>query len=558
MAEKKPVTDARRRQLEAELKRLFEEEAIVQAERSLSKFIRQSWHVVEPDAFLSNWHIDAICDHLEAVNRGEIRRLLINVPPRCMKSLTVSVFWPAWTWIGSPQKRWMFGSYDSELSTRDAVKTRDIIRSPWYQARWGGKFRLKSDQDVKTRYDNDKGGFRIATSVGGGGTGDGGDVIVADDPLSARDGDSDKKRDAAWLWWTRTMQSRQNNPKTGAMVVVMQRLHQEDVAGKILETGGYVHLCLPNEYEPKVQIQVTPLGWSDPRTNPGELLWPERIGSEETESLKGPQGLGSYAYAGQYQQRPSPAEGGAFKRKWWRYWHYPGSPLPPVPVQMPDGSIFLCPCVPLPERFDLQLQSWDLSFDDVDGSDYVVGQYWGRRVADKFLLDQVRDRMDAPTAARAIVAFTAKHPGAVAKLIEKKANGAAVLKLLKSLVSGLIPIEPIGSKWQRAKAVAPQVEGGNVYLPHPSIAPWVDAYVEEHAAFNKAPNDDQVDATTQALDRLLEDAWVAAGPIIHQVGETIVTIGEGPDPNLARPYSEPGYSILGGALAPFLAPQRRR
>lgn len=554
----KPLSEAEQRRLVAEYHSLWEEEAVEQAEQRLAVFIRQAWHVVEPGEYSHNWHIDAIAEHLEAVTRGDILRLLINMPPRCMKSLSVGVMWPAWSWIDHPQTRWMFGSYDADLSIRDAVKTRDIIQSPWYQARWGDRFALKSDQNVKSRYDNDHGGFRLATSVAGGATGEGGDILVADDPLSAKQGESDASRDTAWTWWTRTMGSRLNNPKTGAKVVVMQRLHEQDIAGRILEQGDYVHLCLPNEYEPKVQIQVTPLGWSDPRSKDGELLWPDRIGPDQVKELKGPSGLGSYGYAGQYQQRPVPAEGGMFKRRWWRFWHYPGNPLPAVPIRLDDGSLHLCPCEPIPEEFDVELLSWDLTFKETKDSDYVSGGAWGKKGSRKYLRDRVHDRLDLPATIRAFLAMAARFPQATAKLVEDKANGPAVISTLKGSITGLIPVEPLGSKTARAAAGSPQIEGGDVYLPHPSIAPWVQAYIDQHAAFPKGAHDDDVDMTSQALNYLREDRWVAHDPVIHQVGQTHVIVGDGPDPDLARPMGDPGYSVLGGALVPFIAAQRRR
>lgn len=550
----RPLTPAQERKALAKLKAALEEEATRQAELHLAAFIRQAWHVVEPGEYLHNWHIDAIAEHLEAVTAGQIRRLLLNLPPRCMKSLSVSVMWPAWSWIGHPELRWMFGSYDADLSIRDAVKTRDILQSPWYQARWGNRFAMKGDQNVKSRYDNNKGGYRIATSVSGGGTGDGGDIIVADDPLSAKQGESDASRDTAWTWWTRTMGSRLNNPRIGTKVVVMQRLHDEDVAGRILEQGDYVHLCLPNEYEPKVQIQATALGWTDPRTEPGDLLWPERIGPDEVKELKGPTGLGSYGYAGQYQQRPTPAEGGMFKKHWWRFWHFPGNPLPPVQVRLSDGTIAFCPCEPLPEVFDVEILSWDMTFKDAKDSDFVSGGAWGKRGSRKYLRDRMHERLDFPATVRAFVAMADRFPEAGAKLVEDKANGPAVISALRGKISGLIPVEPQGSKIARAAAVSPQVEGGDVYLPHPFIAPWVDSYIEEHAAFPKGAHDDDVDMTSQALNRLREETWAGGrNPVVHQVGQQSVVIGEGAaEPAVVPAASILGSSLLRGALQSFL------
>lgn len=282
-------------------------------------FMRQAWPILEPATpYVHGWHVDAIADHLTAVTQGQIRRLLINMPPRHMKSLAISVFWPSWSWTEQPELRWLFASYALSLSKRDSLKCRRLIESPWYQERWGGVFQLTGDQNEKLRFENDHTGYRLATSVGGAATGEGGDIVVIDDPHNANEAESDTIREGVIEWFDGVMSTRLNDPKRGRMVTVMQRAHSKDVAGHILECGGWEHLCLPAEYEPKPQVYVTSLGFEDPRTEPGELLWPERFGRAEIDSLK--KSLGSYRAAGQLQQRPAPADGGIFKRHWWRFW----------------------------------------------------------------------------------------------------------------------------------------------------------------------------------------------------------------------------------------------
>lgn len=489
---------------EAEL----EEAMALLAAHSLREYIGQAWPVIEPGTpFTPGWHIDAIAAHLEAVSRGQIRKLLINMPPRHMKSLAVSVFWPTWEWTTRPQLGWLFASYAMSLAVRDSVKCRRLIESAWYQRRWGQVYQLTGDQNVKSRYDNTRTGYRISLSVDSAVTGEGGDRIVIDDPHNVREAESEAIRATTIAWWREVMSTRANNPKTVGRVVVMQRVHEDDLSGYLLTAeGGWEHLCLPAEYEPKTQIQVTSIGWQDPRQEPGELLWPAQFGPKELADLK--RSLGSYGSAGQLQQRPAPAEGGMFKRIWWRFWHHPGQPLPPVTVRLPDGTIHQCPVVALPAAFDLQLQSWDMAFKDTKASDYVVGQVWGRLAADKFLLAQVRDRMNFPETLQAVLDLSRRYPEATTRLVEDKANGPAVIAALQGKIAGLIPVEPMGSKEARAAAASPQVESGNVYLPHPFLAPWVEAFIDEHAAFPKASHDDQVDATSQALNRLgtgLED-----------------------------------------------------
>ncbi len=283
------------------------------SEESLIGFIKKAWPVAEPATeFINGWHIDAICEHLEAVNNGEIRKLLINMPPRHMKSLAIAVFWPCWTWIHNPSIQWLYSSYAGNLSIRDNVKSRRLIQSQWYQNFWGEKFDIIDDQNTKIKFENSENGYRMATSVDGQTTGEGGDIIVVDDPHHAKEVRSKTKREAVLTWWDEVMSTRLNDPKKSSRVIVMQRLHEKDLSGHVLEKGGYEHLCLPAEYEPKRKCS-TSIGYSDPREESQELLWPERFGREEIENLK--VDLGSYAAAGQLQQQPSPQEGGLFSKE---------------------------------------------------------------------------------------------------------------------------------------------------------------------------------------------------------------------------------------------------
>lgn len=469
----------------------------------LRAFVEEAWPILEPTTpFVPGWHLDAIVDHLEAVTRGDIRQLLINMPPRFAKSLLVSVFWPCWVWTQAPSFRWLFASYAQSLSTRDSLKCRRLLTSGWYQRHWGGVFQLTTDQREKTRFDNDCTGYRLATSVGGAATGEGGDGIVVDDPHNVREAESTADRTAVLDWWDRTMSTRGNDPATVRKVIVMQRLHEQDLAGHLLAKGGWEHLCLPMEYERPHGPVPTPtaIGWQDPRTEPGALLWPERFGPEEVAQLK--LDLGSYGAAGQLQQRPSPAEGGILKRHWFGFWQPRGTQLPPVPVTLPDGTRREIVPIDLPARFALQLQSWDMAFKDFKASDFVAGGVWAQLGAQCFLLDQVHARLSFPRTLDAVTTMTTKWPAALMKLVEDKANGPAVIQTLQTKVAGLIAVTPEGGKVARAHAVAPTVEAGNVFLPHPAVAPWVWDFLEECAAFPNGAYDDQVDQMTQALHRL--------------------------------------------------------
>jgi predicted phage terminase large subunit-like protein len=475
------------RQVEAEL-----------AKRRFRDFIAQAWPVVEPArAFISAWHVDALAEHLQAVSEGLIRHLLINIPPGHLKSLLVAVLWPAWVWIRmttGAQWRGLFASYDGGLATRDSVRCRALIESQWYREMFRPTWRLSSDQNVKNYFENTESGFRISLSVGGRGTGFRGDAIVVDDPLNASDQYSETARREVIFWWDTVMSSRLNHMETGSKVIIMQRLHQMDLSGHVLEQGTYEHLCLPSEFEPQ-RRSVTSIGWRDPRTEPGEILFPELFPKSVLEQAK--KDLGASGYAGQHQQRPSPAEGGILQRHWWRYWKPRGLELPPVRMRLPDGSECEIEAVDLPERFDTIIQSWDCAFKDLKTSDFVVGQVQANLGARRYLLDQVRDRLDMPCTAQAIRVMSAKWPDSSAKLVEDKANGPAVIQSLKHEVAGLIEVNPEGGKMSRAAAVSPEVEAGNWYLPHPSLAAWVEDFIEECASFPNGTYDDQVDAWSQ-------------------------------------------------------------
>lgn len=473
------------------------------AECSLSEYIKQAWHIVEPgNKFIDGWHLRAISEHLEAATRGEIRNLIINIPPRHMKSLICCVFWPTWVWTTKPETRWLFSSYGESLSIRDSLKCRRVIQSNWYQRNWGDVFKLTGDQNSKIRFENDKTGYRMATGVGGLGTGDGGDFVIVDDAAKAADAHSPTERENVTDWWDNTMSTRGNDPKTVVKVVIGQRLHEQDLTGHLLDKmkidgQHYEHLCLPAEYEPT--NRVTSLGWRDPRIEPGELLWPERFTPAALKDLKS--SMDSYAVAGQMQQRPAPDAGGIFRKKDWRYWKPQGVNFPPVVVRLEDNTLLEIDAVDLPDSFDEQIQSWDLAFKDTKTSDFVAGQVLGRLGANKYMLDYYKERADIGKTISAIEGMTEKWPRAFAKLVEDKANGPAVIQLLTNRIVGLIAVTPEGGKVGRAHAAAPSVESHNVYLPHPALYAWVNGFIDSCAGFPNLAHDDDVDAFTQAIIR---------------------------------------------------------
>lgn len=484
-------------------------EAEVRAERcrrSFSAFIAEAWPLVEPATpFVSGWHIDAIAEHLQAASRGEIKRLVINIPPRHMKSLQVSVLWPAWIWLSRPESRFLFASYAQQLSNTHSVACRRLINTKGSRdlrqdpgelsllERVGYRglvdlidgpdaWQLTGDQNLKQRFENTRTGFRLATSIGGSVTGEGGDFIVLDDPHKPEEAHSDVTRQKVLDWYDSTWTTRLNSAD-GVQVIVMQRLHERDLTGHVLERGGFEHLCLPAEYEP-----THPFVWpKDKRRKAGSLLWQKKwdanwIAEKKTE-------LGSYGFAGQYQQRPTPAEGGIFKRDWWQFYD-----------ELP--------------RIDEILSSWDMAFKDTDGSDYVVGQVWGRSLANRYLLGSIRARLDFTATVKAVQDLQAwaeeQWPQAGRTIaVEEAANGPAVLNALRDHVPAMIGVKPDGGKEGRAHSVAPQVEAGNIYLPESAIpapsgyAPVrTDKFLEEVSGFPNAAFDDQVDAMSQALRRI--------------------------------------------------------
>ncbi|HEY7822902.1 MAG TPA: phage terminase large subunit, partial [Acidimicrobiia bacterium] len=323
--------------------------------------------------------------------------------------------------------------------------------------------------------------------------------VVVDDPLKADEYPSPDELEKVISWWDFQMSSRLNDMQKGARVVIMQRLHERDLSGYLLERGGYEHLCLPSEYDPARRCS-TSIGFTDPRTEPGELLFPQRFDASVIDEAK--RDLGPYGYSGQHDQSPTPVGGSIIREDWLRYW-YPEDEKPPIPivVMTAEGAREI-PQAPLPARMDTALQSWDLAFKGNAASDFVAGHVWGRAGGRFFLLDRTHAWLDFPATLQAIRDMSKRQPRALEKLVEDKANGPAVLSTLRDEIPGLIPVQPDGGKEARLHAVAPLFAAGNVWLPHPASAPWVREVVSELVRFPRAPHDDDVDAATQALSRL--------------------------------------------------------
>lgn len=441
---------------------------------SLHSFTKLMWHIVEPkQPFVDNWHIRAITEHLQAVSDQQIQELIISVPPRHMKSIAVCVMWPAWEWLKNPEKRWIFGSYAQNLSVRDSIKCRRLIESPIYKSTFNPNWKLSSDQNQKTRFNNTSTGYRIATSVGGAGTGEGGDFIVVDDPMKATDAESETQRQNVIDWWDNEMSTRGNDPKTAAKVIIMQRLHQNDLAGHCAKQGGYDILRLPAEFDERPSI--TSIGWSDPRKNKGDLLWPERFDKKTLDKLKSK--LGSRGTASQLQQDPKAAEDGLFKRKWWKSYK-----------QLPAKG-----------QWKRVVQFWDTAQKPGISNDYSVCATWLETDTGYYLLDLFRDKLEYPQLKWAIKTQAAKW-NSNAIQIEDKGSGISLIQDLRQETTlPIIAYNPGQTdKQNRAAAATPTVEAGNCYLPE--VAPWVEDYIKEHEQFPDGDHDDQVDTTSQMVE----------------------------------------------------------
>lgn len=481
-----------------------------QCEKSLYSFFKIAWAELEPSVpFIDNWHYEVLCAELQkqieriASNQSKEYDLLINVPPRSAKSTLVTICLNAWTWLNYAHIKFVTASYDASLALEHAVDTRRLITSPWYQDLWGSKFTLQSDQNVKSFFENNQSGYRIATSVGGSGTGRGGNVIIADDPQSVNQAESELHRKTCTDWWFKTMHSRLNNPSVDLRIIVQQRLHEDDLTGAVLTSHGssYKHFCFPAEQSDQVSPAIYKKKYKK------GLLHPEVFSRAFLDDAKVK--LGSYAFSGQYNQTPSPAGGGLFKRKYWAFWK-PKNMILPAPVLKTVDGVYTHALYDLPEDFDMVIDAWDMSFKGTTGADRVSGQKWGSLGSMRFLLQQHLAVMGFVDTKKAVIRFSAQEPIASSVAVEDKANGSAVIDELKSGIPGLVGVEPIGSKAARAvdaskaMSVVAQAEAGQIVLPHPAIAPWVDDYIEEFAKFPLGKHDDQVDATVHAVRRLSE------------------------------------------------------
>lgn len=520
-------------------------------EESLHFFLRKAWRFIDPAPFVDGWVLEALCEHLEAVADGQIRNLLINIPPRCCKSSLITVAFPVWLWIqehispvSGPGVPILCASYAHSLARRDSIKRRRLIKTGWFQRLYGHRWKIRDDLDNQLRFGNTKGGEMLITSVDAGVTGEGGNVWIIDDPNNAKEILSEAVATTTNEdWWDGAMPTRLNDQKNGAKVVVQQRLGETDLSGHILDKdsdGEWDHLVLPMEFE-EARRATTSIGWRDPRTEEGELLWPDRFDTPEVRKLT--RDLGSWRAAGQLQQRPEPKGGGIIKRDWWQLW-------PPKGEQPgPDGKM---PPLEFPPMSFI-LGSLDTAYTEDTMNDPSAMTVWGifsqateinlptrhirrelaGRVISVYGSEAEVEELTRPKAIPRVMLLyawsahlelhkllkkvddTAKAFQVDRLIIENKSRGRDVAKEIQRTMMNdarysvqLVEVPSGQDKVARLFSVQHLFEELMVHAPD---RPWAEAVIAQCGTFPNAQNDDLVDTTSQAL-RWLRTAGMLTRP----------------------------------------------
>jgi predicted phage terminase large subunit-like protein len=487
-------------------------------EGSLIEFCEYVWPVVEPAIpFIRGWAIEAIAEHLQAVTEGQITRLLMNVPPGFTKSLMTDVFWPAWEWgpRNMPSLRYVCASYSSHLTERDNMRCRHIVTSDHYQHYWGDRYKISNEQFTKIKFANNKTGWKLATSVTGIGVGERGDRFIIDDPNNTMDMESDAVRNTTKLWFTEVVPDRLNNPEKSAIVIIQQRLHEDDISGIALSREmGYTHLMIPVRHDTKRHC-VTVLGinpetdeeilWEDPRIEDNELAWPERFTDKVCDDLE--RDKGPYAWAGQYMQSPAPRGGAILKDEWWQLWppegHPPTDAFPAFEYMLASLDTAY---TEKEENDPSALTIWGVWRDDFGNPKIMLMYAWTERLQFNELVDKVTDNCIRPS-------VTGRPNYPVDKLlIEAKGSGMSVAHELHRLWRGagrlgieLIDPKKYGDKVARLTSIQHLFSDGMVYAPNKK---WASEVIRQCSVFPKGSFDDLVDTTAQAL-RYLRDMGFA-------------------------------------------------
>ena len=492
----KPLTQGR--------KSLLTDQRLVESliRNDFRAFINKAFHTLCPgQPYVREWFIDAIAWQLERVRRGEIKRLIINLPPRSLKSIAASVAFPAYVLGHDPKRRIICVSYSGELAKKHSNDLRAVIEAPWYKLLFPGT-RISPHKNTETEIELTKRGFRYTTSVGGTLTGRGGDIIIIDDPLKPDDAMSESKRSGVNQWFTNTLLSRLDNKRTGAIVVVMQRVHVDDLTGFLLnQSDDWEVLSLPAIATVEQEIPVSAIETYTRRI--GDVLSLEREPPAVLEDLK--RQLGSYAFAAQYQQTPMPPEGAMIKRNW----------------------IKRCPN---PPKSRIIVQSWDTASKGGPENDWSVCTTWFVARPRWYLVDVWRGRVDYPSLKKKVIELARKW-GARRVLIEDTGTGTSLVQELQRKVSGVIGVKPEGDKVSRMATASAKFEAGQVFFPEQ--ASWLADLEAELFAFPGSRHDDQCDSISQAL---MDDRQLSWSMVPPETWKRAIDLASIPRPRRRRRY----------------------
>jgi predicted phage terminase large subunit-like protein len=455
--------------------KLTKEEFRAMVRQDFYAFTQGAFQELNPTVpFLHNWHLEAISSALDECRLRKTKRLIVNEPPRSLKSHTASSAFPAFILGHDPTAQIICASYGQDLANKLALDCRRLMLSPWYHSIFPDA-RLSSERQAIQELTTTRGGSRLSTSVGGVLTGRGADYIIIDDPLKPEEALSESQRKAVNSWYDHTLYSRLNNKNTGCIILIMQRLHEDDLVGHVLGTENWKIVRFPAIAEAdEIHGMQTPYGYKRYERKAGEALHPERESLELLKRIREVQG--EFNFSGQYQQAPAPLGGGMVKAEWFR------------PYSEKD----------LPSKFEMVLQSWDTANKPTELSDYSACTTWGIREKHLYLLNVHRKRLGYPDLKRA-VRDQAEAFGPQTILVEDKASGT---QLIQELVSeGMHAIqryEPTMDKIMRMYSVTSTIENGFAHLPE--RAAWLGEFLHELTTFPKGKYDDQADSTSQALD----------------------------------------------------------
>lgn len=437
-------------------------------QNNLSYFIQRSFYIINQGVkYTHNWHIDAISEALNEVYKGNIKRLIINMPPRYLKSMCISIAFPAWVLGNNPEKRIITASYSEKLTIAHSTNCRLIIESEWFKNIFNDCI-LSKNQNEKYKFSTTKNGYRFATSVGGTLTGEGGDILIIDDPHNPQQVLSSKYRQKVLDWYSNTFSSRLNDKKNGAIIIVMQRLHENDLSGYLLNKNkdGWIHLNLPVLFKDDCDINI---GNFYKHVQKGEYLFEKREGKNEIEKIK--LEMGMYVFNAQYQQKPMLLDYGIFKKHWLKYYN----------ENIPFKNIYL---------------SFDTAIKTGINNDPTVCTVWGEYENKYYLIDLIRDWLEYPDLKRETTNLINKWKP-LAVLIEDKASGQSLIQDLKKNKINIIPIKVIKDKITRFASITPIFESGRVLFKEQSA--WLFDLEYELLSFPTGNHDDQVDSVSQFL-----------------------------------------------------------